>query len=326
MSKKAMLGFGGGLLAIVAAVVIYFVGFGGGSGGPSGGGETASGKARAEKLFSGLNASGDFKARGGTVTWGSAETLGDKGVLIKNLVIKGKNKKGVEGQVTAEELKVNRLDWNKINGSPYADVEVKGLTSPQFAENPQFKQFMEATGLKKLVLDMKIRYEYKADGQLMNVQDVVITARELGTFTLRAEIHGLDIAQLQGMQKSGKADPAQMMGMAAAIRIGKIHLSFKDDGAIDKSATMQAKKVGADKDKVLQGMITQLEAQKAAIPMDIGKKAADAVITFLKNKSTITAKADPASPVPVLQLVMGGRSMANIDKIAKQLNVSITAE
>jgi len=326
MSKKAMIGFGGGILAIVAAVVIYLVGFSGGPGGPTGGGDAASGKAKAEKLFSALNSSGDFKARGGQVTWGSAENLGDQGVLIKNLSIKGKNKKGEAGEVTAEELRVKRLDWNKINGSPYADIEIKGLTSKQFAESPQFKGFMATTGMKNLILDMKIRYEYKADGQLMDVQEVVVTARELGTFTLRAQIHGLDISALQGMQKAGKVDPAQMMGMAAAIRIGKIYLSFKDNGAIDKSATMQAKKTGADKDKVMSGMIAQLEQQKAAIPVEIGKKAADAVIKFLKNKSTLIAKADPANPVAVLQLVMGGRSIANIDKIAKQLNVSITAD
>jgi len=326
MSKKAMIGFGGGILAIVAAVVIYMVGFSGGPAGPAGGGDAASGKARAEKLFAALNSSGDFKSRGGEVTWGSAESLGDQGVLIKNLSIKGKNKKGEAGEVTAEELRVNRLDWNKVNSSPYADVEIKGLTSKQFAESPQFKGFMATTGMKNLVLDMKIRYAYKADGQLMDMQEVVVTARELGTFTMRAQIHGLDIAALQNMQKSGKADPAQMMGMAAAIRIGKIYLSFKDNGAIDKSATMQAQKTGSDKEKVLSGMIAQLERQKAAIPVEIGKTAADAVIKFLKNKSTLIAKADPSSPVPVLQLVMGGRNIANIDKIAKQLNLSVTAD
>ena len=327
MNKKAMMGLGGGVIAIVAAVVIYLVAFSGGGSGPSGGATSASGQARAEKLFAGVTSSQQFKAGGGKVVWKSAEAQGDQGVQIKNVEITGKDKQGKDRKISVDEITVRKLDWNQIQGSPYADVEIKGLRSPQFAETPQFKQFMEATGLKDLVIDIKVRYQYNKDSKLMDVQEAVVTARELGTFTLRAQIHGLDIAAVQKMQEGGKFDPAQLMGMAAAIQIGKIYISFKDQGAIDKSATMQAKKMGGDKDKVIEMAVQQLEQQKAAIPFDIAKKAADAAIKFLKNKSTIIAKADPASPVPVIQIAMMGQpTPAKIESLVKSLGISIMAE
>jgi len=326
MNQKAMIGIGGGVLAVVAVIVIYLVGFSGGPGPAGTGGGDNAGKVRAEKLFAGVTSSEQFKAGGGKVTWDSADAQGDQGVLIKNIKITGKDKQGRDRQITIDEFKVTRLDWNKVNGSPFADVEIKGLRSPQLAEEKQFKEFMTATGMKELVLDIKVRYEYKEGGKLMDLQDVVVTARDLGTLTLKAQIHGVDISAIQNMQKSGKVDPAAAMGMISAIQIGKVHASFKDSGAIDKAATMQAKKAGSDKEKILTGVVGMLEAQKAGIPFEIGKKAADAAIKFLKNKSSITVKAEPASPVSVLQLMMGGRNVANVDRLAKQLNVSVSAE
>lgn len=328
MNKNAMIGVGGGLIAIVAAVVIYMVGFSGGSGGPTGGGSSQAGEARAEKFFAALKSSDQFKSGGGTVKWGSAETFGDEGLLMKKVVIAGTNKKGEKGTITADEVRVNKLDWKNPQSSPYGDLEIKGLTSPQFTENPQMKQFMAATGMEKLVFDMKFNVAYKKDGQLMDIQTIEVTARELGTFTIQAQIYGIDIEALRKMQAGGKVNPAAAMGMLAAVRIGKINISFKDNGAIDKSATMQAKKTGGDKDKVISGAIQMLEAQKAGMPFDIAKKAADAAIKFLKNKSAITVKAEPGSPVAVLPLAMSMQrpSPAAVEKIVKDLNISVSAE
>ena len=312
-----------GVLAAVAAAVIYLAVLSGGPGGQAGGGDSISGEARAEKLFAELKNSERFKAAGGSVTWESAEALGQEGVAIRNLSIESKDWDGRPTVLEAAELRVRRIDWNNVAMSPYGDVEIGGLT----AANSRVAAFMAATGVTTFIADLKARWDYKADGQVMDLQTFDFTVREWGTFSLQGQLHGLDISALGEMQKGSETDPAYVMGLLAGAKFGSFSLSFRDSGAIDKMAAMRADNTGLDKKQVIDQALKGLEIQKTAQPHAIVRQAFEALIVFVKNRGAIALKAAPKRPVPLLRLVLISQSNpADIDRLVQELGLSISAQ
>ena len=311
-----------GVLVAVALAVIYLAVLSGDFGGPAGSGGSATGQARAERLFAGLKNSERFKASGGSVSWAHAEALGDEGVLIRKLNIKGTDWDGRPTAVAADEVRIRRIDWNNIGMSPYGDVEIRGLT----ATNSKVAAFAAATGVTAFVADLKARWDYKSDTRIADIQTLDLAIREWGTLSALGQLHGLDIAILQEMQKGGEIDPAYFAGLMAGAKIGRLELSFTDRGAIDRLAAMRAEETGQDKSQVIDRALAGLAAQKAGQPFEIVRQAYDALIVFVKNRGTIALRAAPKKPVPLLRLALTSRSgPAGIERLARELGLSVEA-
>ena len=251
-----------GVLAAVAAAVIYLAASSGNLGEPAGNGASATGQARAERLFAELKNSENFKASGGSVRWEGAEALGDEGVMIRKLSIKGTDWDGRPTAVAAEEVRVRRIDWNNIGMPPYGDVEIRGLT----ATNSKVAAFAAATGVTAFVADLKARWDYKPDTRIADLRTLDLAIREWGTLSAQGQLHGLDIAILQEMQKGGEIDPAYVAGLMAGAKIGRLEISFTDRGAIDRLAAMRAEETGQDKKQVIDQALAGLAAQRAGQP------------------------------------------------------------
>ena len=311
-----------GVLAAVAVAVIYLAVISGDFGGPAGNGASATGQARAERLFAGLKSSERFKASGGSVSWADAEALGDEGVLIRKLSIKGRDWDGRPTAVAAEEVRIRRIDWNNIGMSPYGDVEIRGLT----AANSKVAAFAAASGVTGFVADLKARWDYKSDTRIADIQTLDLAILEWGTLSAQGQLHGLDLAILQEMQKGGEIDPAYVAGLMAGTKIGRLEISFTDRGAIDRLAAMRAEETGQDKKQVIDRALAGLAAQRAGQPFEIVRQAYDALIVFVKKRGTIALKATPGKPVPLLRLVLTSRSgRAGIDRLARELGLTVEA-
>ncbi|MCY3829762.1 MAG: hypothetical protein OXF89_11555 [Rhodospirillaceae bacterium] len=309
-----------GVIVAVAAAVIYLAVFSGGSGGPAGGG--ASGQARAEKLFSGLMNLERFSASGGSVRWESAEPLDGGGVLIRKLRIEGTDWDGRPTTLSADEMRVRRIDWDNVGMSPYGDVEIRGLT----AVNSRIAAFTAATGATDFVADLKARWDWKPDTRVAEIQAFDLTVRELGTLSLHARFHDVDLAALQEMQPGGDVDPAFALGLMAGAKIGGFEIAFADRGAIDKLAAKRAEQTGLSKKQVIDRVVAGLAAQRAHQPLDIVRRAFDALIVFVEKRGTIALKAAPKRPVPLLRLALTGRSsLAGIDRLARELGLTVEA-
>ncbi len=309
-----------GILAAVAAAVIYLAVLSGQPDGPAG--SSASGQTRAEKLFAGLKNSGRFKASGGSVSWDSAEALGDEGVLIRKLRIGAMDWDGRPTTLAADEMRVRRIDWNNIEMSPYGDIEIRGLT----ATNGKITAFAAATGATAFVADLKARWDYKPDTRIADLQAFDFTVREWGVLRAQAQLHGLDLAALEELQKDGEIDPAYVAGLMAGAKIGKFEVSFTDRGAIDTLAARRAEETGLDKEKVIDRALAGLAAQKSGQPFDIVRQAFDALIVFVKKRGTIALKAAPKKPVPLLRLALTSRTSPDrIDRLAREFGLSVEA-
>ena len=146
----------------------------------------------------------------------------------------------------------------------------------------------------------------------------------------QAQLHGLDLAVLQEMQRGGEIDPAYIAGLMAGAKIGRLELSFTDRGAIDRLAAMRAGAAGGDagkdRDAVIEDALRGLERQKAAYRHDIVKQAIDALAVFVRNRGTIALKAAPKTPVPLLRLALTRRTgPAGMDRLARELGLSVEA-
>ena len=142
--------------------------------------------------------------------------------------------------------------------SPYGDVEIRGLT----ATNSKVAAFAAATGVTAFVADLKARWNYKPDTRIADLQTLNLAIRDWGTLSVQGQLHGLDIAILQEMQKGGEIDPAYVAGLMAGAKIGRLEISFTDRGAIDKLAAMRAAETGRDESQIIDGALAGLAAQK----------------------------------------------------------------
>lgn len=311
-----------GVLAAVAAAVLYLAVLAGDPGGPADTGAFATGQARAEALFAGLKNSERFKASGGSVGWKSAVALGDEGVLVRKLSIEGIDWDGRPTEITADEVRVRRIDWKNAGMSPYGDVEIRGLT----AANSKVAAFAATTGVTTFVADLKARWDYRSDTRIADLRTLDLAIREWGTLSARMSLHGLDFAALQELQKNSEFDPAYVAGLMAGAKIGSLEIAFSDRGAIDKLAAMRAEQTGQDKNRVIDRAVADLAAQKADQPFGIVRQAFATLAVFVQKRGTIALKAAPKTPVPLLRLALTSRAgPAGLDRLARELGLSVEA-
>jgi hypothetical protein len=321
MNKKALAGIGGAAVVAIA-VVLYLVLSGGGSG--VGGGDPKVAKQRADLIFA------DLVKQGGKATYKSAEAPGEK-LILKDVVVTPKASAGKPAvELKIAELRINRLDWKNPKSSAYGDVEIKRMTSSAFSQNPQAKEFLSAAGLKDFVLNGKYVYSYDKAKKLLETQAFDTSVDGMGTLSIKIKMDGIDIEQMRKLTAGGKPQMGQLMGLAGALRLHVLSISFKDAGGTVAIQKYAAKKQKVSADDVKKMALTQIENRKKAMPFQLGKEALEAAEKFIKNPGEIFIKAEPSAPVAILAVVMGtmggGMNPAKIDALKKTLGISIGAK
>ena len=306
---------GGGIVAVVAvAAGVYFGVLRGG--GTSGSGDPAVAKERVEKLFAAT------KAQGNDITYKSAEAPGG-GLVLKDVTMTRKDASGKPQNATADEIRINRYDWNNPKQPAFADIEYKKLRIPQLTENPGFKEFSQVTGQKDAVINAKASYTYDAASKTVDLKMADAEIEGIGTISVSTKLEGLDIAQFENMQQF---DPSKLMGMMATLKLHNLRVAFKDAGGMAKLMKFGAHKEKKSEADIKAQMLTQIGQAKAA-PFKIAREAGAAAESFVNKPGTIAIEAKPSAPFAFAQFMalMGQPNPEQIDKLTTDLGLKVTA-
>jgi hypothetical protein len=313
MNPKILIGGVAGV-AVVAVAVFFAVRGGGG-----GVGSDAEAKQRADQLMALSRESGN------DASYKSAGVAG-KTIVIKDLTFKPKD--GKIDAVTVAEMRINAMDWSNLKAPAFTDVEYKGVRFVGADKDPGFKRMLEGTGLTELVVNAKWAYTYDKDKKILDLKSTDIEAEGMGTLSVAAKIEGLDIAQIEELQKGGAPDMGKIMGSIAAMRLHGLRLAFKDAGGVDRALAAEAKKQGKAAAELKDTALKQLAAMKGAVPFKIAQEAFTAAETFLKKPGTIELVAAPKQPFPFAGfMALAGRpDPAALDKLKEELGLTISAK
>jgi hypothetical protein len=319
MKRNIVIGAAVAAVLVVAALIVILVPFGG----PS----DQEARKKADTLFVAM------RDQGGTATYQAVEPDGD-GLVIKGLTLTppAKATKGIKRKITVEQLHIRDLDWKNTKEPEFADIEFKGLRVPDLKSDPQFQEFSKVTGLDELVVSGRVKYRVDKAKQQVVVEPFRVTVDKMGTYTFTVGLEGINVDQLKSATQGGKVKPAQMMGMASAIRLRSLTLTIKDDGGMEKMFKFGAHKEKKTPEAVRKEALAKIDAA-ASSPMAQSKLASEAIAAmkkFVTSPGTLTISAKPSAPVAlfpvVMQVMSGGPKPQVLDKIKEQLGLTITAE
>lgn len=314
MNPKILIGGVAG--AAVIAVAVFFAVRGGGGGGVGGDAEA---KQRADQLMA-------LSREGGADASYKSATAAGRTVVIKDVTFKPKNAK-IEA-VTIAEIRINAMDWSNLKAPAFTDLEYKGVRFVGADKDPGYKGMLEATGLTELVINAKWAYAYDKDKKILDLKSTDIEAQGVGTLSVAAKIEGLDIAQIQELQKGGAPDMGKVMGSVVALRLHGLRLAFKDAGGVDRALAATAKKQNKSAAELKEMALKQIAAMKGAVPFKIAQEGLAAAETFLKKPGTIELVAAPKQPFPfaALMALAGRPDPAALDKLKEDLGLTISAK
>jgi hypothetical protein len=193
---------------------------------------------------------------------------------------------------------------------------------------------MDPTGTLKQLGYASLAFDLGGDGTLSNDGtsfgmdfDGYLAARDAGTIRLGGGFAGIPIAALAELQKADPGKPEAMnalMPQFMAAQISRVEFRFEDASITRKVLPMIAAMQGMDEATFIAnaGAMAQLGLAELKNP-EFTQKAVAAISAFLNDPRSITVKAMPPAPVPVMQLMMV--DPANPGASIDQLGISIEA-
>lgn len=238
--------------------------------------------------------------------WASAD-MEDGAVVIRKLVLKTEAMDGKPAfEVTVDEVRLAKYDWDNVDLPHYSDIEWKGIRVPTAAMEPEGRQFMNVAGIETLTLNIRGNHKYDAATKVLSVGNMVVQAEKLFTITLQAGFNDVDLAAIQKLidapagQTNNAAGP---MALLSTLKVSGLKLAIKDDGIMDAAMKMQGqqKKMTAQQvqAQMLAGLNFMMSQNKNPVVVDMLK----AVTQFVQDKGTLTLTMAPEKPVALMMFM-----------------------
>ncbi len=328
MNRNVLVGGVAGVVVVAAAALVYFFMLGGSGTTPDGGSANALVKERVAIFWQGFK-----QVPGATLKAGSASRGdGKESLVMRNfeLTLDGAKMGGKPGKIIVKigEINIRKYDWagQKAGTSPkWADMTFRNITLPKSSLPPQAQMGLAMVGINEINLGGTYTYSFDQKSKTLNVANVVLDLKNLASLTFSAKLVNFDMSALARSQGTDPQKRALAMQTAAsAASIGQLKIVLVNKGLVQKLFTTLATVRGGDVAKFKAGLVAQLNAQKAAMPINIAKEALTAAIAFIKNPKSYVIEANPAKPVPVADLIKAARADPN--RIKDLLNLQITAK
>jgi hypothetical protein len=220
-------------------------------------------------------------------------------------------------------------DGDPVTGAGKSSGRLVNLVVPE-----AIVEMMDPTGTLKQLGYASLAFDLGGDGTLSNDGtsfgmdfDGYLAARDAGTIRLGGGFAGIPIAALAELQKADPGKPEAMnalMPQFMAAQISRVEFRFEDASITRKVLPMIAAMQGMDEATFIAnaGAMAQLGLAELKNP-EFTQKAVAAISAFLNDPRSITVKAMPPAPVPVMQLMMV--DPANPGASIDQLGISIEA-
>jgi len=158
------------------------------------------------------------------------------------------------------------------------------------------REMLRDLGYERLVADYGFTLAWREADESLKVDGFRLAIKDLATLTMDATLIGLT---RQAIEAPENLEPA-----LAALQFTQGKLAIEDQSIIERAVGMQAKKMNVEPDKFRQQIAGALPLFLMALRNPgFQAKLAPALQAFIKTPGTMTITANPATPVPVMQLI-----------------------
>ncbi|MEN0001498.1 MAG: hypothetical protein AAF940_11500 [Pseudomonadota bacterium] len=199
-------------------------------------------------------------------------------------------------------------------------------------DDPNASRTMAALGYETLTGDVTANGSWFPETGQMLMEDFIISVDDAASIGLDLNLGGYTVELVEAMQQINAATQDEqaagmaMLGLMQQIEIGGAAITLTDASLTNKLLEFFGQQQGTNADGMrafAKGMLPLGLAQLQS--PEFAAKATAAIGAFLDNPGTLVIEAQPATPVPVLQLaapVMSGNPAQLIDA----LSLDITAQ
>jgi hypothetical protein len=192
-----------------------------------------------------------------------------------------------------------RLDLGQYVGPVPTKVvtDIRGLDLDlSQVSDRRARNMLKDLGYERLMADYGFTLAWREADESVKVDGFRLAIRDLATLTLDATLTGLTRQAIEA--------PETLETALTALLFTEGKLAIEDQSIVERAIGMQAKKLNVEPDKFRQQIAGALPLFLMALrnPGFQGKLA-PALQAFIKTPGTMTITANPATPVPVLQLI-----------------------
>jgi hypothetical protein len=158
------------------------------------------------------------------------------------------------------------------------------------------REMLRDLGYQRLVADYGFTLAWREADESVKVDGFRLAIKDLATLTMDATLVGLSRQAIE--------DPQNLEPALAGLQFTQGQLAIEDQSIVERAIGMQAKKINVEPDKFRQQIAGALPLFLMALRNPgFQAKLAPALQAFIKTPGTMTILANPATPIPVLQLI-----------------------
>jgi hypothetical protein len=230
----------------------------------------------------------------------------NKHVAIDDVVIMAP---GSPQPVRIKQLLVKDLDQTSPTPA-FMAMDFKGIVIDLKSLGSDAAVAAELGYADTLSCDLGIDYVYARDKKDLDLKNLSVSVKDVGTLNLRLHLGNIDI------------DPDQTVALLFTyprVLLQQASLSYRDDSLMERLLKAEAKKIGCDVAVVKQKLTQDADAALSGQNNERLAAALAAVKKFINNPSELSISATPITPVPLGQI--GGD--ATPDAVSRMLNLQI---
>ena len=203
-------------------------------------------------------------------------------------------------------------------------LSVDNLSIAKSMLDGQGQAMFDRLGYDNLMLSLSLDGTWDDSTGIGDIKKFALTGKDVGTLSLTARVGGLTpdvVAKLKTMD--GGNNPQEAMQLLQGLTVESLMIRFDNDSVVERGLDAQAKEMGTTRDALAAQLSGALPLMLSALQNPgFQKKVGEAATTFLKERKTIIASANPAQPIPVAQIF--GTAMVAPQSIPDVLGVDVT--
>ena len=213
---------------------------------------------------------------------------------------------------------VSLSDYTQMGPIPTSlTFDLKGLEMDVAKMKDKKAQMgLKQLGYEKLVLDANLAYAWDAATKRLSVKNLSVSAEKAAQAILSLDIDGVDLAAVKG--------PQDLLGLVGRMLLVQAELKYIDASLAEKLLTLAAQAQGADPEQfrtMLMAQVKQMGGMLGTSPE--AAQILAALTAFIKSPRSLTIKARPDPPVPVM--MVAGQAKSKPDDLIKALNLTVVA-
>lgn len=208
------------------------------------------------------------------------------------------------------------------DGRPHSgSASVTGITVEKGVLDGDGQQAFDQFGYESVTLSFSSKGNWDQEAGVATIEEIKLTGDNVGTLLIAGTFGGLTkdvVDQLENNQ-----DPEKAMQLLQGISIHGLSIRIDNDSIVERALDAQAKQMGVDRDTFAQQLAQTAPLFLSALQNKaFEEEVAKVVATFLKERQSIMAVAQPAQPIPAAQII--GAAMVAPQTLPSVLAVKVS--